>query len=317
MEVPESREMTRDTIFDLASVTKVVVTVPLALRLVEQGLWQLDDPLARFLPEFNGHAITINHLLTHTAGIPPWANLFYYGQDRERAKRLLYTDRWPLTRPLLPPGQRVIYSDLGFILLGEAIAKLTGKPLDRLAQEWIFTPLGMKDTMFNPPISLKSRIAPTENDSQQGGVLAGTVHDETAWAMAGVSGHAGLFSTAVDLAVYAQMLLNGGFYRNARILSYRSIESMISLHTEGLNERRGFGWILQGKITTSVGDLLSERAFGHTGFTGTSLWIDPHYELIVILLTNRVHPTRERGATEIQRIRRLVNDLSVEAICDG
>lgn len=316
-ETPDQRPMTPSTIFDLASLTKVVVTVPLALQLVERGLWRLDDPLVRFLPKFNEPAITIRHLLTHTAGIPPWANLFYQGQDRERAKTLLYTGRWPLIRPFLPPGERVIYSDLGFILLGEAIAQLTGEPLDRLAQEWIFTPLGMKDTVFNPPVTLTGRIAATENDPERGGILIGTVHDENAWAMNGVSGHAGLFSTAVDLAVYAQMFLNRGLYEGERVLISRSVESMTSLQTEGLNERRGLGWLLQGEETSSAGDMLSEEAFGHTGFTGTSLWIDPRYELIVILLTNRVHPSRERGADEIQRIRALVNNLAVGAISDG
>ena len=317
MEIPTRRAMTLSTIFDLASLTKAVVTALLAMRLVEQNLWRLDDSLKRFLPRFNEPTIKIKHLLTHTAGLPPWANLFWLGAGKEKVLEQIYENRWPIASALFPPGQLVLYSDLGFILLGEAIEKVAGVKLDRLAREWIFTPLGMKDTMFNPADDLKSRIAATEDDPTRGGVLIGMVHDENAWAMGGVSGHAGLFSTAADLAIYAQMLLNSGLYGEERVLSSRSIQLMTSPQTEGLNERRGLGWLLQGKKTVSAGDLFSESAFGHTGFTGTSLWIDPRYRLIVVLLTNRVHPARERGVTEIRRIRALVNNLTVGAISDG
>ncbi len=316
-ETPDRRAMTLDTIFDLASLSKVVVTVPLALQLVERGLWRLDDPLNRFLPRFADPAVTIRHLLTHTAGLPPWANLFWRGRGKGKVLEQIYENRWPIASLLFPPGQRVLYSDLGFILLGEAIVQVTGESLDRLAQEWIFTPLGMKETAFNPAHVLQSRIAATEDDPDRGGVLIGQVHDENAWAMGGVSGHAGLFSTAFDLAVYAQMLLNGGLYGEERVLSFRSVKLMTSPHTKGLNEERGLGWLLQAENSTSAGDMLSEEAFGHTGFTGTSLWIDPRYELIVLLLTNRIHPTRERGAKEIRLIRKLVNNLAVGAIRDG
>ncbi len=229
---------------------------------------------------------------------------------------MLTSERWPVATPICAPGERVIYSDLGYIILGLAIEKITGKDLAALGREWIFSPLQMQDTMFNPPESLATRIAPTEDDPKRGGVLVGTVHDENAWALGGVSGHAGLFATANDLAIYAQMLLNGGHYGNKRVLSSRSVELMVSPQTEGLNERRGLGWLLQGESTVTAGDLLSELAFGHTGFTGTSLWIDPRNDLIVALLTNRVHPSRERGKGEISRIRALINDISVGAIVD-
>jgi len=220
----------------------------------------------------------------------------------------------PLTQD---PGRRVIYSDLGYILVGAAIEKVTGERLDVLASTWLFTPLGMSDTMFNPRPELAHRIAATEHDPNRGGVLVGTVHDENAWAMDGVAGHAGLFSTAKDVAIYAQMLLNGGVYGEQRLLSPRSVEVMTSPHAEGLNERRGLGWMLQGSGTLSAGDLLSERAFGHTGFTGTSLWVDPEYALIVVLLTNRVHPSRDRGAAEIAGLRASVNNVAAGAIVDG
>ncbi|MCR4391452.1 MAG: serine hydrolase [Candidatus Acetothermia bacterium] len=318
MEIPEQRPMCTATIFDLASLTKVVVTVPLSLMLVEQGLWNLRDPVARFFPQLGwGDQVTILHLLTHTAGLPPWMNLFYLGRGRDRVLELLCSHRWPVPPLTQDPGRRVIYSDLGYILVGAAIEKVTGEQLDVLASTWLFTPLGMSDTMFNPRPELVHRIAATERDPNRGGVLVGTVHDENAWAMDGVAGHAGLFSTAKDVAIYAQTLLNGGVYGEQKLLSPRSVEVMTSPHTEGLNERRGLGWMLQGPGTLSAGDLLSERAFGHTGFTGTSLWVDPEYALIVVLLTNRVHPLRDRGAAEIPGLRASVNNVAAGAIVDG
>ena len=317
MEVPTRREMTTNTIFDLASLTKVVVTVPLALLLIEHGTWRLEDPITQFLPSLKwGRGVSIHHLLTHTAGLPPWAALFSLAKDKEEALGLLTSERWPVATPICAPGERVIYSDLGYIILGLAIEKLAGKDLAALGRERLFSPLQMQDTMFNPPKSLALRIAPTEDDPKRGGVLVGTVHDENAWALGGVSGHAGLFSTANALAIYAQMLLNNGRYGTTRVLSSRSVKLMRTLQTEGLNERRGLGWLLQGQGTVSAGDLLSEHAIGHTGFTGTSLWIDPPDDLIVVLLTNRVHPSRERGKGEISRIRATVNDISVGAIID-
>ncbi|MGQ9602212.1 MAG: serine hydrolase domain-containing protein [Candidatus Bipolaricaulia bacterium] len=314
LKVPEPREMTKTTIFDLASLTKVVVTVPLALMLVEHGIWHLHDPIKKFLPQFNVPGVTLWHLLTHTSGLPAWANLFYKGAGREGVFQELVSYRWPIITPICRPGERVIYSDLGYILLGLAIEEATGKPLEVLAKDWIFAPLGMQDTFFNPPQAVKSRIAATEDDPSRGGVLVGVVHDENAWAMGGVSGHAGLFSTAWDLAVFAQMILNKGSYAGKRILSPASIRLMTSPQTEGLNERRGLGWLLQGNDTLPAGDLLSEKAFGHTGFTGTSLWLDPLYELIVVFLTNRVHPKQRSAQEEMQRLRALVHNSVVGAI---
>lgn len=318
METPKRRPMTEDTIFDLASLTKVMVTVPLALMLAERGLWHLRDPLQRFLPQFRGEgreAVTLWHLLTHTSGLPAWTNLF----DRLKADKGAFEEwlngRWPPQIALLfEPGTRVLYSDLGYILLGKAIEAVIGQDLDVLVREWLFQPLDMRDSEFRPPEGRKERIAATEEDPERGGVLVGVVHDENAHALGGVSGHAGLFSTAQDLAIYAQMILQGGCYNGRQVLSPASIQAMISPQTEGLNERRGLGWLLQSPQTLSAGDLLSPRAFGHTGFTGTSLWIDPVHELIVVLLTNRVHPRRERGAHEIERVRARVHNVIVSAI---
>lgn len=318
MEVPERRPMSTMTIFDLASLTKVVVTVPLTLMLAERGFWCLQDPVSRFLPQLRlDRVVTIWHLLTHTAGLPAWANLFWRGQDRDKVLQLLFEDRWPVLRLVHDPGARVTYSDLGYILLGLAIEAVTGQPLDNLAREWIFTPLEMQRTMFNPLASLALEIAATEEDLERGGVLTGVVHDENAWAMEGVSGHAGLFGCALDLARYAQMLLDGGRGPQGRVLSRQSIQLMISPHTEGLNERRGLGWLLQSPRSVSAGEMFSPQAFGHTGFTGTSLWADPTHALIVVLLTNRVHPSRNRGALEIQRLRALVHNATAGAIVNA
>lgn len=316
MEVPEVREMTKTTIFDLASLTKVVVTVPLTLMLMERGAWHLRDPIERFLPQFKAPGVTLWHLLTHTSGLPAWANLFHRGVGKERVSQELFDYKWPIITPICEPGKWVIYSDLGYILLGRAIEEVAERSLDVLARDWVFIPLGMHDTFFNPLQMLGSRMAATEDDPDRGGVLVGVVHDENAWAMGGVSGHAGLFSTAWDLALFAQMILNEGSYGGKRFLSPASIRLMTSPQTEGLNERRGLGWLLQGNETLSAGDLLSDRAFGHTGFTGTSLWIDPLYELIIIFLTNRVHPKREQTQEEMHRVRALVHNTVVGALID-
>lgn len=318
METPKRRPMTEDTIFDLASLTKVVVTVPLVLRLAEQGVWHLRDPLQRFLPQFRGEGretVTLWHLLTHTSGLPSWTNLFDRLKADKDALEEWLAGHWPPQIALLfEPGTRVLYSDLGYLLLGKAIEAVVGRTLDALAQEWLFRPLGLEASGFCPPERLKERIAATEEDPERGGVLVGVVHDENAYALGGVSGHAGLFATAQDLAVYAQMILQGGCYNGRRVLSTASIRVMISPQTEGLNERRGLGWLLQSPQTLAAGDLLPSQAFGHTGFTGTSLWIDPVHELIVVLLTNRVHPRRERGACEIERVRARVHNVIVSAI---
>ncbi len=303
MEVPETQKMEKNTIFDLASLTKVVVTTTLTMLLLEQGRWKLSDPVSKFLPEVNNEGITIRHLLTHTSGLPAWADLFSGSEGKREALKRLYTRDWPVTASILPPGKRVVYSDLGFIILGQAIERVAGESLDVAAKGNIFQPLGMTDATFNPSNSLKDRIAATGVDEDQGSVLVGEVHDENARALGGVSGHAGLFSTAMDLGIFAQMLLDMGRFNGKKVMCKSSAALMSHSQTEGLNERRALGWKLQGESCPSAGDLLSSRAFGHTGFTGTSIWIDPTYQLAVIFLTNRVHPNRGRGLEEIQDFR--------------
>lgn len=306
---PEPRPMALDTVFDLASLTKVVATTPVILRLVERGELSLDDPVSLFFPAFGEGAkkgVRIWHLLTHTSGLPahlPLYSLVSRGEDVYG-----YISRLSLE---YEPGTRVVYSDLGFILLGRIAELATGEPLDRLARELVFEPLGMRETCFNPPPELRERAAATEYCRLRGRVLRGEVHDENAWFMGGVAGHAGLFSTAADLAVYAQMWLNGGSYGGVRVLSPATVELATRNHTQGLNECRGLGWALNCR-PCSCGDLMSPRAYGHTGFTGTSLWIDPDRELFVVLLTNRVHPTRENQC--LLRARRLIHNTILASL---
>src|ERR1044071_7937328 len=296
--------MTTDTIFDLASLTKVVATATSVMILVERGKLRLNDPVSRYIPELKGEGrerITIEQLLTHVSGYAPDFDLAerWSGYD-EAIKRLI---KEPLRNP---PGTRFSYSDIGFITLGEVVKRVSGMPLDQFAQKNIFAPLRMTNTGFRPSTALRARIAPTEkrrgqmsylgdsgaNVGAEGEVwLRGEVHDPTSYRMNGVAGHAGLFSTANDLAVYCQMILNGGTYSGARILSPLTVAEMTRprvVSTSG--GTRGLGWDMNTRFSTNRGDLFPLGSFGHTGFTGTSIWIDPASEMFLIFLSNRVHP---------------------------
>lgn len=288
VKTPFEREIRKDTIFDMASLTKVMATATSIMTLVERGRISLQERVVDFFPgvKWRHKDVTLWHLLTHTSGLPPFKPIHRLG--REGIIRAILE-----SEQLSKPGERVIYSDLGYILLGEIVKEVSGKSLDVYAREEIFGPLGMEDTMFNPPDHLRERIAATEFCKWRGRVLIGEVHDERAYALGGVAGHAGLFSKAYDVAVFAQMFLNMGEYGGVRVLSPAAVREMTRDHTAGLGASRGLGWVINSKNVTSSGDLLSKSAYGHTGFTGTSLWIDPELELLVVLLTNRVHPTRE------------------------
>jgi len=292
---PARIPMTPFTVFDLASLTKVIATTPAVLICCERGLFRLDDAVATFIPEFAAggkETITIRHLLTHTSGLPAHVKFWERGLQGERIFESICDMGLPSGSE---PGAKVVYSDLGFITLAEVVRRVTGEPIDRFAAKEVFGPLGMYETRFLPPGEWQSRIAATEYRADLGKVMWGEVHDENAYALGGVAGHAGLFSTAEDVARYALMWLGWGEWQGVRILSEAAVAAAISEETNA-GERRGLGWMLRAPQFSSGGDFFSKRAYGHTGFTGTSLWCDPETGTAAVLLTNRVHAGREGRA---------------------
>jgi len=288
--VPERRPMTEDTVFDMASVTKVVATTTAALQLLEAGVWRLDDPVTRFWPEFH-RDVTLRHLLTHTSGLPAWRPLYQSGEGPEHYRKVLAET--PLE---YATGSQVVYSCLGYLVLGDLIERVTEMPLDRYCAQYVFGPLGMTETMFNPPPAVRARCAATELRPGSDKPTQGVVHDENARGRGGVAGNAGLFATARDMARFCRAMLNGGALDGRRVLSPATVALATKDHTPHLDESRGLGWVVHGgRPYSSAGDLFSPASFGHTGFTGTSVWMDPERDLFVVLLTNRVHPTRENS----------------------
>jgi CubicO group peptidase (beta-lactamase class C family) len=299
-----------ESIYDLASLTKVVGTATAAMILYDEGRLELDAPVARYLPAFSGGTkdnVTVRHLLTHTSGLPAGRDLRRLATSAWEARQLVMA-----TSLACAPGRCQVYSDLGADVLGFTIEAITGQGLDAFLEERVFTPLGMNDTRFRPEPSLRDRIAPTEVSSPRGYAIRGEVHDENAWALGGVAGHAGLFSTAADLSLFAQMMLNRGTFNGVRIVS----DSAVARFTTRTTGTRALGW------DTSDGDgpagvHMGERAYGHTGFTGTSLWIDPDRDLFVILLTNRVHAARaRRPAKVIADVRADLADAAVLSVVE-
>jgi CubicO group peptidase (beta-lactamase class C family) len=303
--------VTAGTLYDLASLTKVVATTTMAMILVDEGRLDLDQKVQEVLPGFRGpgkDVVTVRHLLTHSSGLDATAPLYLEIQGRAA-----YIERIEAMDLVYPAGSKSVYSDLGVILLGEILERAAGQPLEDFVRERVLDPLGMRDTMFRPPPSLAGRIAPTEFDPWRGRMVQGEVHDENAFAMGGVAPHAGLFGTAGDLARLAQMLLNGGVWDGRRIVSRETVE--LFTRRAGIpGSDRALGWDTRSAEGSSAGTLLSSRSFGHTGFTGTSIWIDPERNLFVILLTNRVHPTRENNL--IREARPAVADAVVRAMFD-
>jgi len=305
---PGSPAVDTNTLYDLASLTKVIATTTLAMILEENGQLDIGRTVVSYLPEFNSPEkaqITVRQLLTHSGGLEAGANIYQTARNRDQylsqinARPLQYT-----------PGTSMIYSDWDMILLQLVMERITGKTLDILAAEKIFRPLGMIDTQFQPPISLRSRIAPTQVDDARGGLLWGTVHDENAWAIGGVAGHAGLFSTAKDLALFSMMILNGGEGVNGvRIVKPATIARWTA--RQGKESTRALGWD-SPEGGSSAGQFFSPWSFGHTGFTGTSIWIDPEKDLFVVVLTNRVNPTRNN--TRHVQLRRDVADAVQQAV---
>ena len=298
------------TMFDMASLTKVVATTTAAMILEEEGLLDIEQPVAKYLPEFDAPdkaGITVRHLLVHRGGLEAFAAL--YRDYRGRDQYLQQINARPVRSA---PGTETVYSDWDMILLQLVIERITGQTLDQLLASRVFGPLGMTSTMFNPDSSIRGRTAPTEVDSFRGGLVWGAVHDENAWAMGGVSGHAGLFSTAPDAAIFAQMLLNGGEYNGVKILKPQTIARWTT--RQGKESSRALGWDTPSDQSSS-GRFFSARSFGHTGFTGTSMWVDPEKSLFVILLTNRVNATRQNNRHV--PLRRDVADAVQQAITDA
>jgi uncharacterized protein YbbC (DUF1343 family)/CubicO group peptidase (beta-lactamase class C family) len=290
---PRREPMTVDTIFDIASLTKVVATTTAVMQLVQKGEVRLNDPVVKYIPEFGENGkddITVRNLLTHYSGLRPDFDLDPPWQGRDAALRLAFAEK-----PAYLPGSQFVYSDTNFITLGALVERVSGSSLDAYCAKHIFTPLHMTRTRFVPPPAWRSKIAPTEYD-EQGKMLRGVVHDPRARRMGGVAGHAGVFSTADDLAKFAQALING-----SPVLSGEMVEKMTTPQQPPTEQAvRGFGWDIDSPFSSNRGELLPVGSFGHTGFTGTSIWIDPTTRTALILLSNAVHPRGKGNAISLR-----------------
>lgn len=297
------------TRFDMASLTKVIATTTAAMMLEEQGKLDINRTVASYLPEFNApdkRDITVRMLITHRGGLEAFAALWHTLKGRQQYLAAINS------RPLAyQPGTKSVYSDWDYVLMGLIVERISGETLDAFTGRHIFGPLGMTETGFRPDTVAKRHIAPTEIDSARG-LVWGSVHDENADAMGGVSGHAGLFSTAHDLAIFARMLLNGGSVGSVRLLAPTTIARWTSVQDAGSS--RALGWDTPAPHS-SAGRFFSPRSYGHTGFTGTSIWTDPERGVWVILLTNRVYPTRNNN--KHVALRREIADLVQEAVTDA
>ncbi|MDM5317389.1 serine hydrolase [Fictibacillus sp. b24] len=302
-------EMKKDTIFDIASISKLFTTTA-AMQLYEQGMFELDDPVGKYIPEFNENGkenVTIRQIMTHTSGFVAWIPLYNMGTNREN--RLQIALKYKLNKQ---PGTTYTYSDLNLITLGVLVERLTGQRLDEYVKENITEPLGMNDTMYNPPAELRERVAATEYQPNIGrGMVWGSVHDENAWSLDGVAGHAGVFSTARDLAVFGHMILKKGKYGGTEILKPETVRLLTENQLPQFpSNSHGLGWELnQGWYMDSLGN---EETLGHTGYTGTSMVVSPKNQTIVLTLTNRVHPSR--ATVSMNPIRRKVAQLTGDAI---
>lgn len=306
--IPEPKSMEHSFIFDLASLTKPVATATSIMILVEQGKIRLEDKVKEFIPSFipyknqeeeTGKDARIWHLLTHTSGLSPYTEVKEVEEKYARPCSLEILVQHIAQLPKeYPPGEDFDYSCLGYIILHYILKEVSGMNLAQFSEKYIFKPLHMKKTFFNPPEKLKSRCVPTE--VVNGKLLRGEVHDPLARLQGGISGNAGLFSTAQDLAVFAQMMLNKGEYKGTRILAPLTVKRMTSVYPEVSFSGRGLGWDLNSPYATAGGDIFGSPSYGHTGYTGTSLWIDPPTQTFIILLTNRVHPKDEGSVVSLR-----------------
>jgi CubicO group peptidase (beta-lactamase class C family) len=307
---PDLEMMTADSIFDCASLTKVVATATSVMLLVEEGKLSLADEVVKYIPEFGRRGkskITLLQLLTHFSGLRPDVDLHYKWEGYDRAIRLACSERL-----VSPPGKRFIYSDINYFVLGDIVKRVSGMQLDEFCRERIFLPLGMTDTGYKPNPEDPERIVPTESRDKV--MLRGEVHDPTAQRMGGVAGHAGLFSTADDLALWGQMILNGGTHNGARLLSPMTVLKMTTPQSPRDKEDwRGLGFDIETRFSTTRGDLFPIGSFGHTGFTGTSLWIDPYSDTLLVLLTSRLHP---EGKGDVVSLRQKIASVVAASILD-
>ncbi len=305
---PDSTAVTGETIYDLASVSKAVATTTACMLLHEQGKFHLEQKLVEVLPEFGGEdsrreQVTFRMLLAHSSGLPAYVKLFQSAKDKQELLRQAYAV--PL---VADPGSHAEYSDVGFILLGEAVERIAGEALDHFCGRNIFEPLGLDFMAFNPPHHWHSLIPPTEDDrSFRHKIVQGEVNDENAWVMGGVAGHAGCFGRAVEVAVFAECMLRGG----APLLNKHTVDLFTRREPSPLGTSRTLGWDTPSAPSQS-GNYFSARSYGHLGYTGTSLWIDPERRLSVTLLTNRTWP--DRGAQAIKQIRPEFHNAVVEAL---
>ena len=305
---PNSPQVTTGSIFDLASVSKVVATTSMAMILYERGLLDLEAPIAAIIPEFGDASdsrkaeVTVRMLLAHSSGLPAYEKLFLRVKNREGLLAAAFTA--PLTAD---PGTRAEYSDIGFIILGAALERIADEPLDRFCQREVFGPLGMGRTTFNPPTTWQASIVPTADDRAfRRRVIQGEVQDENASVLGGVAGHAGVFSTAQDIAIFAHAMLNGG----APMVRREALAQFTRRESSPAGTSRALGWDTPSTSSQS-GEYFSSYSFGHLGYTGTSLWIDPERQLSVTFLTNRTWPDCKNEA--IKQVRPLVHDAIIEA----
>jgi CubicO group peptidase (beta-lactamase class C family) len=304
---PESPVTEKDSIFDLASLTKVIATTSLVMQLVERGRLSLDDPIARWIPQWRGHdreTVTIASLLTHSSGLTAWLPLYRDYSGRTEFQHAICS--LPLEAP---PGTKSIYSDLGFILLGFIVQDAGGRTLDAQTRE-LLEKLTGRPLLFKPAPTLRPFIAPTQHDRWRGRLLVGEVDDENCWALGGAAGHAGLFGTAEAAGDFARAVL-AALAGEKPVLASASTARTFITRVDIPGSSRALGWDTM-LPTSSCGTRMSPSAFGHTGFTGTTLWVDPQRELYVVFFTNRVHPTREN--TAIQQIRPAVHDAVMDAV---
>ena len=297
------------SVWDLASLTKVVATTTALAQLIESGKVALDSPVVRYVPEWTSggrEAVTVRHLLTHSSGLPSFKPYDTLTHNPDSLAALLLAT--PLERR---PGERMIYSDIGAFMMGEVIRRVSGETLDGYFERHVAKPLRLKETRFTPPRSWRKRVAPTEIDTLRGGLVHGAVHDERAYYLGGVAAHAGLFGSARDLARFATMMLRGGTLDGARILQPSTV-AQFTAYVDSAFSNRGLGWQKPAGNSAWAGRFMGSRAFGHTGFTGTSMAIDPELDLYIILLSNRVNPTRNNP--RITDVRRRVADLAVAIV---